>query len=221
MDWSRIKLYRKIEERERYKDANTARLFFHCLIKANYEEKKWQWITIKKWSFVTSIDSLCFQLKLTKSCVETALKKLQKSWEIKKQIGSKYTLLEIVNRQDYQEDKKQIGNKSETNKKQIGTTKEVKNIRTKEYKNKEEEKEKQTKFAPPSLLEVQTYISEKNYSVNPERFIAYYESIGWMVWKNKMKNRKATISSRESRQNEEKKKKTNTTDRNKTFNFLE
>lgn len=80
---------------------------------------------------------------------------------------------------------------------------------------------KQTKFAPPSIQEVESYISEKKYSVNPERFMDYYESIGWMVWKNKMKKRKATISSRESRQNEEKKKKTNTADRNKDFNFLE
>lgn len=36
-------------------------------------------------------------------------------------------------------------------------------------------------FIPPSLEEVEAYIKEKGYSINPEYFWNYYSSIGWEV----------------------------------------
>lgn len=56
-----------------------------------------------------------------------------------------------------------------------------------------EEKRKKKKFTPPSLLEIQEYITLKNYSVNAEKFLNFYESKGWMVGKNKMTNWKAAV----------------------------
>ena len=49
------------------------------------------------------------------------------------------------------------------------------------------------RFTPPTVEEVTAYVNEKGYNVNPERFIAYYESNGWMVGKNHMKDWKAAI----------------------------
>lgn len=45
-----------------------------------------------------------------------------------------------------------------------------------------------TRFAPPSVLEVEEYCQSKKYSFDPEAFVAYYGSIGWMVGKHKMKD---------------------------------
>ena len=45
-----------------------------------------------------------------------------------------------------------------------------------------------SKFIKPTLEEVREYIAEKNYSVNPEKFFAYYEAGGWMVGKRPMKS---------------------------------
>lgn len=59
-------------------------------------------------------------------------------------------------------------------------------------------------FAPPSLQEVSEYIHDKNYQVDAEQFINFYESKGWMVGKNKMKSWKACISTWQKR-NEDKK----------------
>ena len=49
------------------------------------------------------------------------------------------------------------------------------------------------KFTPPTLEEVKTYCLERDNGIDPEAFIDYYESKGWMVGKNKMKDWKAAV----------------------------
>ena len=49
------------------------------------------------------------------------------------------------------------------------------------------------KFIKPTLEQVQEYCKERNNNVVPERFIDFYESKGWMVGKNKMKDWRACI----------------------------
>jgi len=49
------------------------------------------------------------------------------------------------------------------------------------------------RFTPPSLDEVKAYILEKQYDIDGQYFIDFYESKGWMIGKNKMKDWKATI----------------------------
>lgn len=67
----------------------------------------------------------------------------------------------------------------------------------------EREKAKSAKrFCPPTLQEVQNYISEKGYSIDAEAFIAFYESKGWMVGKNKMKDWRMAIVTWSKRDNE-------------------
>lgn len=53
--------------------------------------------------------------------------------------------------------------------------------------------EKRKRFTAPSLEEVRAYCIERNNSVDPQRFIDYYESKGWMIGKNKMKDWKAAV----------------------------
>lgn len=49
------------------------------------------------------------------------------------------------------------------------------------------------RFTPPSIEEVQSYISEKGYTVDAEKFVAFYTSKNWFVGKNKMKDWRAAI----------------------------
>lgn len=53
---------------------------------------------------------------------------------------------------------------------------------------KENEKKIVQRFIPPTIAEVQAYIQQKGYSIDAESFVAFYESKGWMVGKNKMKD---------------------------------
>ena len=50
-----------------------------------------------------------------------------------------------------------------------------------------------SRFRPPTLEEVKSYLLEKGIEIDAERFVAYYESNGWMVGRNKMKNWKSAI----------------------------
>lgn len=48
-------------------------------------------------------------------------------------------------------------------------------------------------FQPPEQKEVQDYITAQGWDVDADRFVAFYESKGWMIGKNKMKNWKAAV----------------------------
>jgi hypothetical protein len=54
-------------------------------------------------------------------------------------------------------------------------------------------------FAIPTIQELAEYISEKNYSVDPESFHAHYSSNGWVVGKTKMKCWKSALVTWEKR----------------------
>lgn len=66
------------------------------------------------------------------------------------------------------------------------------NVKVKE-KVKDKEKDNIKRFAPPTKAEVEEYCQEKGYGVDAERFIDFYESKGWYVGKNKMKDWKAAV----------------------------
>ena len=55
------------------------------------------------------------------------------------------------------------------------------------------------RFTPPTIEEVQIYVSEKGYSVDAESFVAFYESKNWYIGKNKMKSWHAAIVTWEKR----------------------
>ena len=56
-------------------------------------------------------------------------------------------------------------------------------------------------FKKPTLDEVKEYCLERKNGINPQHFIDFYESKGWMVGKNKMKDWKACIRTWEKRNN--------------------
>lgn len=81
----------------------------------------------------------------------------------------------------------------------------------------EKEKEKETKkkksvtFVPPSVEEVREYCRSVGSRVDPEAFVAFYESKGWLVGNAKMKCWKAAIVTWEKRNHLERVKSTTTT----------
>lgn len=53
---------------------------------------------------------------------------------------------------------------------------------------------RRARFVPPSRDEIVAYIKQKGYQVNPDLFLAHYESVGWKVGKNKMKSWRAALA---------------------------
>jgi hypothetical protein len=56
------------------------------------------------------------------------------------------------------------------------------------------------RFTPPTVDEVRAYCLERGNCVNPQRFVDYYSSNGWMVGKNKMKDWKAAVRTWEQKE---------------------
>jgi len=79
--------------------------------------------------------------------------------------------------------------------------------------NNEKEIIKEKNIIPPTLEMVAQYCNERNNFVNPEKFIAFYESNGWKVGKNKMKNWQAAVITWEGN-NFSKQRKISTTETN-------
>lgn len=140
-----IKLHRSLLAWEWYTDANTMRLFTHLLLTVNYEPKNWRGIDIKRGQIITSVDKLSQQIGLSSQKIRTSLSKLKSTSDITIKTTNRNTLVGITNYELYQskgdEEASRLTSKStskqQSNNNQITTTKEVKNIRSEEDKNKD------------------------------------------------------------------------------------
>lgn len=93
---------------------------------------------------------------------------------------------------------KQTASKPQANGKQIAREKEKEKEKKKEG---EIEKKKEyectpptpSTFTPPTVSEVRDYCRERKNRVDPQRFVDFYTSKGWMVGKTKMKDWRAAV----------------------------
>jgi len=173
-----IKLHRQILEWEWYSDNNCFRVFLHLLLKANHKEKRFKGIELKVGSIVTSRDLLARETGLSSQQVRTALNKLISTNEITSVTSPQGTILQIVSYEKYQIATSEITNEQPTSNQQSTTNKNVK---------------KEKKFIIPTFNDVLEYCMQNNLDVDGVKFINFYESKGWMVGKNKMKDWKAAI----------------------------
>ena len=65
-----------------------------------------------------------------------------------------------------------------------------------------------SKFIKPSIEEIKEYCSKRNNSINANAFYDFYESKGWKVGNQSMKNWKACVRTWEQREENKPKKKT-------------
>ena len=72
-----------------------------------------------------------------------------------------------------------------------------------EKKEKSSARKERTQFVPPTLEEVKDYEAQKGYTFSAEKFWGYYESNGWRVGKNPMKNWHAACVTWQGKKNEE------------------
>jgi len=139
-----LKLHRKLLEWEWYSDINVSRLFIHLLLKANFEDKKWQGKVIKRGELVTSLSNLANETNLTIQQVRTAINKLKSTHEITSKTTNQFTYISLCNYSIYQDkndsenkpintrNNKRTTNEQQTNNKPITTTKEDNKLRIKE-----------------------------------------------------------------------------------------
>lgn len=87
--------------------------------------------------------------------------------------------------------RKRTGSETEANSKQDESESEAKEKEKVKVKEKVNVKDKT--FKPPSVDDVREYCEERGNDVDPQSFVDFYESKGWMIGKNKMKDWKAAV----------------------------
>ena len=193
-----IKLHRSILDWEWYDDPNTMRLFLHCLLKANHKDNNWRGILIKRGTFLTSLEKLSEQTKLSVSQIRTSLKKLKQTNEIASLSHARHRVITVVAYETYQGsdklDSKIVASSSQASDKVVATNKNDKNVN-----NDKNEKKTNRAFSKPTHDEINKYAFDKK--LNLEGFHDHYESNGWKVGKNPMKNWEAACRNWNKNQN--------------------
>ena len=118
----------------------------------------------------TSVAQICRATKLTERQVRDALTELEgsnKTSSKRSNKGSSITLCDIVDNNTLGSSKRSNKGSSETSSK------------------------KSTKFTPPTDEEVAAYVAEKGYHFNPAQFVPHYQSKGWKVGNQPMKDWRA------------------------------
>ena len=98
-----IRLFRQFLDWEWYDDANTMRLFVHCLLLANSENKQWRGINIKRGQFITSQSKLAHSLKLSIKQIRGSLNKLKTTGEVAVDTTSEYSIITVKNYNSFQQ----------------------------------------------------------------------------------------------------------------------
>ena len=111
-------MLRKIMHWEWYTSPNTAHLFMHCILRANYTDTVWRGIKVKRGSFITSLNTLSDETGLTVKQVRTSLDKLVSTGEIKDRSTSKYRIITVKKYDEYQSDGRQQAVKGQSEGKQ-------------------------------------------------------------------------------------------------------
>ena len=114
-----VKIDRKITKWRWYKDTSTFKIFLHLILTANYEDREFEDIVIKRGQRVASIRSLAAESGLTEKNVRTAIKHLKATGEVASLPTPKYTVFTVVNYEKYQIVANKVANEGQQCKKDI------------------------------------------------------------------------------------------------------
>nr|DAQ21862.1 MAG TPA: replisome organizer [Caudoviricetes sp.] len=140
-----IKIFRELLQWEWFQKAEMVQLFIYLLLKASCTDKQWQGMTVKRGQLVTSNATMRQDLRLSEQQIRTCIKRLISTGEITYKSTNRYVVITICNYDKYQEignpineqNNVQTNNQSTNEQRAINeqstTSKEVKNIRSKEY----------------------------------------------------------------------------------------
>lgn len=208
-----IKLYRDLLDKPIWllSTPEQKTILITLLLMANHSENEWEFKGVKHivepGQFITSLDSI--KEKAGKGIsiqnIRTALQRFEKYEFLTSDPTNKNRLITICNWDSYQAEKdeanKQI-NKQLTSNQQAANKQLTTNKNDKNNKNDNKSKvNKSTRFSPPTIDEIKDYCVKRNNSVDANNFFDFYESNGWLVGKNKMKDWKASVRTWENREN--------------------
>ena len=150
---------------------------------ANYADKtkyyKGTFQKVKRGQIVTSQQALANRWKWSRHRVSDFLRTLEAAEMVTTERTTNGTLLTVVNYGFYQSDGSAKGPRTGQRKDAGGTLDGHRRDIQEESKERKEIKKGYT--TPPTRADVAAYIEEKGLQVDPDRFMDYYEAIGWEI----------------------------------------
>lgn len=183
-----IKLHRKLMESSVFENPKLLKTWIWCLCKASHTEHEVivgrQVVDLQPGQFVFGRLKAAEVLKMNDRTVYDYMKMLEKMEMLRINSNNKFSVVTIENWVFYQEEEEgfqhQITQQS--------------TIKKHTYKNdKECKKNERYIFVPPTVDEVAEYCRERSNGIDAESFVSFYESKGWMIGRNKMKDWKAAV----------------------------
>ena len=121
-----IILHRKLTQWEWFDDSKMVHLFLYFLLQANWEEKNWRGINIKRGQFVTGSNRIKKDTSMSLRSIRTCIEKLKSTGEVTVQTTNRFSLVTIAKYDDYQTNNIKATSKPsqtrQTNDKQTTTT---------------------------------------------------------------------------------------------------
>jgi hypothetical protein len=189
-----IKLHRSIKEHWLYTEDRVFSKFEawnDILLSVNFSDAKQvikgKIYNIKRGESTMSLDTWAKRWNWDKSKVRRFLTLLQSDGMIVLVSDNITTHLTVCNYASYQDER----NASETPMKRKRNTNEIQTTPIKEEQEQQEQKE--GKFIKPTIEQIKDYMKELGMNDISERWMSHYESNGWLVGKNKMKDWKASV----------------------------
>lgn len=191
-----IVLHRKMLEWEWYSDPKTVTVWLYLLLRVNWKPNRWKGIEIDRGQTLETIAGISKATGLSVRSVRTALEHLKSTNEVTTKSTGYGTLISITQYSKYQDlptetdtpiDKRI--DKSPTNDRQTTDNTRTNITRITKETNKESvERKYTTTFSPPTLTDIESFVSENSLVVDPKYFFDYYESVGWKPdWKARLR----------------------------------
>lgn len=199
-----IVIDRKIKDWQFWQNATACALWFHILVNANWKDGYYHCVHIPRGAFATSMRHLAEELDISEKTVRKWLKRFEEEGQISLEPGKHFTVIKVLNYSAFQ-DISMVGGSQQSSQQgsQQGLVEgsiegsneglDNRTILTNRTTITNKPKNSRTHMKRPSIEEVQEYITMNNYAVNAEGFIDYYESNGWKVGRNPMKDWKACV----------------------------
>ena len=188
------------------KDPEYLALWVYLLCSAAYEPTPallgGQRIVLSPGQLTVGRRQLAANSGISESKVQRILNAFESAHLIEQKTTNKNRLISILSWSDQflgeHQNEQQEDNGRTTGEQQANTLEEFKKRRKEEKRRVDADKPPRTRFVPPTLEEVQSYVSERHSNVDPQGFIDFYEAKGWMVGKTPMKDWKAACRNAEA-----------------------
>lgn len=177
-----IKLYRKLIRWGWYQDSVVKDLFLHFLLTASYKDFEWMGQELKAGQLIVGRRRLAEELGFSERQIRTALKKLESTGEVTSKSTNKYTIITVVNWEDYQINEETATNdtsnerptkdQQKTNKRpHLKNNKNIKNIK---------KRENTRTRVTPSMQSITVFAKENSIELAvANKFFDYYDRLGW------------------------------------------